>query len=468
MMEKLRENKDPETENDGTDRNPAVDGPPHPHGTLPMMMMIRGPPKRGSEKKSDAEAEDTDPTIDGPPFPPRHGYNPPMAWGPPPMFERRGARFMVNHLRENEDAESPNEGDAADPNPAVDGPHPFPHHYHGPRPMMWGPPPMFGRRKKETSDTEEENGDTDPNTTVDGTSSFPHHHNGTPSMMMGPPPMFGHYHHPFHPHIHRRRRHQHQLYKKMMLMSLLQEQKDVMEKFEHQNREEARSHQQSETSSAIQVPQQWHIDETDEVLTLSIDVAGFRLENLEIKVEHGLLSLHGRRTNSLGDVFELFRTRMIDPLLYDDAGIEARCDHQDKSCSSVVSITIPKKKYIPPYDGAIPIQVAPESPNEVSNEPSTRTTTDADVLEGNEKEQREAAESIGWEDNIFSSETATVFEREAGEVALLGQVETVEDSPVARLEAPQELQQPAITHYTLSDSDTTQSWEDVGVDGREN
>lgn len=250
-----------------------------------------------------------------------------------------------------------------------------------------------------------------------------------------------------------------------------------MEELEEQNKDkktsqedEAPAKENSATSnpSAIQVSQQWHVKETDQSLILSIDVSGFKLENLQLKVEGGLLSLQGQRTNSLGDVFELSRTKMIDPNIYHEAGIEARCDNEDEACS-IVRITIPKKEYTPV--GTIPIQYV-ECSNELSEELSATNTTSS-VLQDNEKEQ----DSGGLEDDVFIPEAEIVFERHEEEESALGQVETVEDSSITgNVEAPQELYQSGASENTpneeeeevrTNDSDSTQSWEDVLVDGRQ-
>lgn len=272
------------------------------------------------------------------------------------------------------------------------------------------------------------------------------------------------------PHIHRHR-HQHHLQKKMMLLSLLEEQKRAMEELEQtKNQEEVQqSHRQKENlaitnSSVIKVPQQWHIDDTDEALILSIDVAGFKLEDLELKVDRGILSLQGQRTNSLGDVFELLRTKKLDPGLYNEAGIEARCDKQD---DCILRITIPKNEYAATNGGSIPIQVAHECPNEaILQEPSTRTTT-ATVLENCEKEHVETIETSGLEDNIFIPEAEIVFERDEEEEAI-GQVETVQDSSNDSLESPQEshsVVENGLTDERVEhDSDSTQSWEYLVLD----
>lgn len=275
------------------------------------------------------------------------------------------------------------------------------------------------------------------------------------------------------PHIHPRRQ-QHHLHKKMMFLSLLEEQKRAMEELEQTNKnqeEVPQSHGQPENlaipnSSVIKVPQQWHIDDTDEALILSIDVAGFKLEDLELKVDRGLLSLQGQRTNSLGDVFELLRTKKLDPILYNEAGIEARCDNQD---DCIMRITIPKKEYAATNGGTIPIQVAHECPNEaILQDPSTRTTT-ATLLENCEKEHIETIETSGFlEDNIFIPEAEIVFERDEEEEAV-GPVETVQDSSNDSLESPQEshsvVENALLTDERVEhDSDSTHSWEDLVLD----
>lgn len=253
----------------------------------------------------------------------------------------------------------------------------------------------------------------------------------------------------------------------MMLLSLLEEQKRVMEEFAEQNKNnsdgtatkadgESDTSKATTTSPAIQTTQQWHTAETDQSLVLLIDVTGFKLENLELKVENGLLSLRGHRTNVLGDVFELFRTKAVDPMLYEDTGIEARCENLDES--SILRISIPKKEYTVKNDGAIPIQVV-ECLNEAPREQFNNTTT-ATFIEDDKKEQTDGI----FQDDIFITEAEIVFERVEDEEAL-GQVETVQDESVASFEAAQALHSGAtddvLNEVSDNDSATTHTWEDL-------
>ncbi|CAJ1970077.1 unnamed protein product [Cylindrotheca closterium] len=411
-----------------------------------------------------------------------HHHGPP----PPPHMRhvsgRRGPRSMMPANKDTNESPS-EESKCAESNSFSDSNqhphHKHHHHHHGPPPP---PPhmrgPMFGRRGRrfsnvprkspEETKTEQPEGSKSPE--HDGNLHIPFWGNG-PHRHSSPPAGPSHFHR-----RHRHRHRNHHLHKKMMLLSLLQGQQHAMDKFEqsHNNGSEnfksgaARKTSHPAPPSAppsaptiMQVPQQWHVEETETSLIVSIDVAGFRLEDLELKVEHGVLALFGQRINSLGDIFELNRTKMLDPTMFDEAGIEARCDNQEDGATSILSITIPKKEYIRQQD-TIPIRrrVSEES-NPEDLEPATTVVTAIP----SEKDLTENTSSDRLEESIVFVPEAEIIEEESLDQVQVETVDedSVEDASIAREQLPRS----ATTSQSVTSSDTTQSWEDLNMDGKE-
>lgn len=406
---------------------------------------------------------------------PPHGHpfhGPPH--GPPPhtkpMFGRRGHRFMMQFKDPNETTADETEG--PDSNPCSDSnPHPRAgkchRGRHDGRRRRGGPRGnCINRESPEETKTEEPE--------VSESHEQPEH---------CPPPFwllprhhgrgFHHHHGPPGPtHFHR---HSKQIHKKLMTMLLAQQR--AMEEHEqkhknshHHNASDASAPTESCANSILQVPQQWHIQETGKSLVLSIDVAGFDLQNLELKVEQSILTLFGHRTNRLGDVFELSRSMMLDPIVYNEAGIEARCDNQDNNTddSNILSITIPKKEHAS-ENGSIPIRTAEESLNPSEDEEAASdalVTTPVTFMEPTGKGLAEnLAERL--EDSIFVPEAEIVFE--PSEEATTGVQVTVETVEEASSIAPEELasavlENDSATSQSEASLETTQSWEDLIVD----
>merc|ERR1712232_93044 len=105
------------------------------------------------------------------------------------------------------------------------------------------------------------------------------------------------------------------------------------------------------------VPQHFRRDDSEESTKLSIDVAGFATSDLEIRVQNHILTLHGSRKNSLGDVFVLHRKVGLDERVHNQDSIQARTDN------GVLEITIPKMTP-KPTTIAIPIHTVTDIPHQ--------------------------------------------------------------------------------------------------------
>ncbi|KAL3933108.1 MAG: hypothetical protein SGBAC_010541 [Bacillariaceae sp.] len=243
------------------------------------------------------------------------------------------------------------------------------------------------------------------------------------------------------------------------------------------------------TSSVIQLAQQWHVQESDQSLILSIDVTGFTMENLELKVapaEHPqhasnhtiVLTLRGKRTNGLGDVFELHRTKMIDPILYNEAGVEARRDNptggdSDNGNSDILWISIPKRAHA----ADIPIKIAEDSsarkhsyprseaPGKTSAIPAGRTLTAAvvgHIVENEASDNHAKATSFIPEAEIVLDSVEAAEDDEA--IQNSSSVISLGTSPETLSFVGENYSQYDIISQNESlidvDSDTEHSWED--------
>jgi len=125
------------------------------------------------------------------------------------------------------------------------------------------------------------------------------------------------------------------LHKKMMRMSLEENQKRAQRDNVGQQKEE------EETGTRVfMAPQQIHLQETETEAKLLIDVAGFSPKDLNVQVKRHVLIIEGKRQNRLGDVFVLRRAVSLDEFdtAYDEERIAANYGEGD-----VLEITIPKK-----------------------------------------------------------------------------------------------------------------------------
>ncbi|CAJ1970082.1 unnamed protein product [Cylindrotheca closterium] len=148
----------------------------------------------------------------------------------------------------------------------------------------------------------------------------------------------------------------------------------------------------SNTNAVYQLPQQWHIQATDQALILSIDVAGFGTNDLNLQVDPirrrsnsistMQLTLKAKRTNALGQIWELERTKTLDANLYKVNAVEASCD------DDILQITIPKKTIQPTTraNGIIPIRA--------SRTPTTTPTTTTTTQEAEQEEKTQDEEEV--------------------------------------------------------------------------
>lgn len=98
-----------------------------------------------------------------------------------------------------------------------------------------------------------------------------------------------------------------------------------------------------------------HRQENDEKTTISVDVAGFSIEQLKIEIEDHVLTLSGKRTNKLGDTFVTQRRFALKQDIYDEDSVEAHLE------DGVLDLVVQKKAATRPR--MIPITFVPPTPS---------------------------------------------------------------------------------------------------------
>jgi len=155
------------------------------------------------------------------------------------------------------------------------------------------------------------------------------------------------------------------------------------------------------TSAVYQLPQQFRDEATDQALVLSIDVAGFAMDDLNLQVDPirrgtARLNLKAKRTNALGDTWELERTKTLNAEAYNMNAVEATCD------DDILKINIPKKTQSTTSNVHIPIHA---------------TTTTKDEQEDKENDVEDTKESFMLADLFEAMAADVVHPKEATEDA---------------------------------------------------
>lgn len=94
-----------------------------------------------------------------------------------------------------------------------------------------------------------------------------------------------------------------------------------------------------------------HRNDNKEFTTLSMDVAGFVLDDIKIELEDHILTVLAERTNKLGDTFVARRRFVLDADVYDEENIAANLEED-----GVLELKVTKKPEAKPRQ--IPIRTA--------------------------------------------------------------------------------------------------------------
>merc|ERR1712125_58536 len=146
-----------------------------------------------------------------------------------------------------------------------------------------------------------------------------------------------------------------------------------------------------------------HREETNEKTTISLDVAGFSIEQLKIEMEDHVLSVVGKRTNKLGDTFVTQRRFALKQDIYDEESVKAHLE------DGVLDLVVQKKPVV--RARMIPITFAPVSPSEKRENQATEssiTSRSSSSKEEVEKEKEPKEEQVEHDVNCETSRTASL------------------------------------------------------------
>jgi HSP20 family molecular chaperone IbpA len=142
-----------------------------------------------------------------------------------------------------------------------------------------------------------------------------------------------------------------------------------------------------------------HREEVEESATISMDVSGFALDQLQVRLEEEeekgtksgrgrpILTVQGDRTNILGDKFKIHRRFLLDRDNLADINLQELAISANLSKQGILTICVPKKKRgttekeAAKVSRTIPVQQQPPPPqpsknsNSLSGELSNETTT---------------------------------------------------------------------------------------------
>ncbi|KAL3893672.1 MAG: hypothetical protein SGARI_008011, partial [Bacillariaceae sp.] len=80
-----------------------------------------------------------------------------------------------------------------------------------------------------------------------------------------------------------------------------------------------------------------HRNETDEALTIAMDISGFDVANIHITVENDVLCIQGERTNKIGDSFIVEEYFDLDKEQFDEDTLKA------SASEGVLEVKVQKK-----------------------------------------------------------------------------------------------------------------------------
>jgi hypothetical protein len=127
-----------------------------------------------------------------------------------------------------------------------------------------------------------------------------------------------------------------------------------------------------------------HHEDTSEAATVSLDVAGFTIDDISIQVEDHIVCISAERKNKLGDVFHVHRRFRLDERTADEEGICATIT------DGVLQIAVRKKTNAGPR--VIPISSTNKKDKEDVNSKSNEESNSKDVAIRDETEDQKLIE----------------------------------------------------------------------------
>ena len=137
-----------------------------------------------------------------------------------------------------------------------------------------------------------------------------------------------------------------------------------------------------------------HHEDTSETATVSLDVAGFTIDDIAIQVEDHIVCISAKRKNKLGDVFHVHRRFRLDEKTADEEGICATIT------DGVLQIVVQKKKNTGPR--VIPISSTNKKDKEDVNSRSNKKYNSKDVAIKDETEDQKLIEAAARLRKILS------------------------------------------------------------------
>merc|ERR1712176_1277617 len=159
-------------------------------------------------------------------------------------------------------------------------------------------------------------------------------------------------------------------------------------------------------------------DESPHVAKMSLDVAGFPSDNIDIHVEEFVVSIKGERTNKLGDVFVLDRKFRLDKKTAIVDGVTASIE------DGILELTVPKKSIAGPRK--IPISVSTSTTNDTlsTNQDQELNSTYNDVVATDSVEGVQHSESIDGTSQAEVSDSKQENEKDSIEVETVDEEDT--------------------------------------------
>jgi HSP20 family molecular chaperone IbpA len=130
-----------------------------------------------------------------------------------------------------------------------------------------------------------------------------------------------------------------------------------------------------------------HHENTSEAATISLDVAGFTIDDIDIQVEDHIVCISAERKNKLGDVFQVHRRFRLDEKTADEEGICATIT------DGVLQIVVQKKtNNAGPRVIPISISINKKDEEDVNPKSNEEESNSKDEAIKDEKEERKSIE----------------------------------------------------------------------------
>lgn len=161
--------------------------------------------------------------------------------------------------------------------------------------------------------------------------------------------------------------------------------------------QQAAKRQAEEAAKTIEQRSPIHFhDETPELAKMSLDITGFTSEDITINVDDFVVSIKGKRTNKLGDVFVLDRKFRLDKKTVNLDGVAASFE------DGILELTVPKKAKVGPRTIPISVSSSASTASTSHEEEPSKSAVDEENVPANTVEvekQALSSDESGPDDN---------------------------------------------------------------------